>query len=42
MMLFYNKFIEVGKLYKARQVTLEQTAEAELSVLADEMETWSC
>ena len=38
MMIFYNKFIEVRKLYKARQVTLEQRKR--LSVLADKMETY--
>ena len=38
MMIFYNKFIEVRKLYKARQVTLEQRQR--LSVLADKMETY--
>merc|ERR1712218_51571 len=38
MMIFYNKFIEVRKLYKGRQVTLEQRQR--LSVLADEMETY--
>ena len=37
-MISYNKFIEVGKLYKARQVTLEQRQR--LSVLADKMETY--
>ena len=38
MMIFYNKFIEVRKLFKARQVTLQQRQR--LSVLADKMETY--
>ena len=40
MMIFYNKFIEVRKLYKARQVTLEQRQSSVFWKMKWQMETY--